>query len=327
VDTDDWGDESLGTQSVRDKISSAFSARAKILSKTLRAVKAVSLLVGPIIMGVVSIFLGGQIWPLSALQLAGLFGAVLALAGGIVALATEGDEIDRLDEARQAYDIADSNFETSIHLLEELTDYELSVDRLKSLYFVLNLGRGVLERAIDGGTSDEVSLIDACLLAVQRDLLRALEFNTGDICTIGVYKVRKAESGLNRELHCISAWRSEPCDLQKARVWPEGVGVAGVALSKNDEVVMPDLTDVAAGTAFRLEKPMLKDHDTERYKSLFAVPVTLKSNEQPWGVVIATCDTAGHFGLMGRKGVDPEEAVRAFAGLVALCVASCKKKM
>ena len=119
--------------------------------------------------------------------------------------------------------------------------------------------------------------------------------------------------------------RSEPCELKNARPWREGVGVGGVAVAKNDEVVVPDLDDPAVGTAFRLDKNMVKDQDRDRYKSICAVPVAVGHAERPWGVVIATSNVPSHFGAVGGEVVEFEEAVRALAGLVALCITACNR--
>lgn len=87
---------------------------------------------------------------------------------------------------------------------------------------------------------------------------------------------------------------------------------------------MPDLDDPAVGTTFRLDDALRKPEDRERYKSIFAVPVQVGSDELPWGVVLATSNVPYHFGSTETNGVDPEEGVRALAGVIALAVAVCR---
>jgi len=64
------------------------------------------------------------------------------------------------------------------------------------------------------------------------------------------------------------------------------------------------------------------DYDPVRYRSIGAVPIRLAASDPPWGVVVATSSRPGHFaGKNKLGGVQPEEDIRALAGMVALAIA------
>jgi hypothetical protein len=114
--------------------------------------------------------------------------------------------------------------------------------------------------------------------------------------------------------------RSIDCEIDAARVWPEGVGAGGVALSRGQEVLVPDLQAPELGTLHQIGD-LRREHDAMRYRSIAAVPILVAREKLPWGVVVATSDRAGHFGIDQGTGVRTAEASRALAGMVALGVA------
>jgi len=274
--------------------------------------------------GFFALFTGDSIWPPSTSQIGGVIGGLLAFLGGIYVVVTDEDTTDALDNARRAIDWSE-NQELAYHEILELSyEYEDALDQMASLYTVMTVARGTIERAVQQSHIDEVSVISTCLEATKWNLRIALEFRLNEIWTVCVYKAEKDEVSGEKQLRLVAHNRSVDCDIENARPWKPGIGVGGVAFAKNDEVVVPNLDDPAVGTAFRLEKAMKKEEDIERYKSLFAVPVQVGDREEAWGVVMATSSVPHHFGNNENVGVDPEEAVRALAGIVALAVAVCK---
>ena len=129
-----------------------------------------------------------------------------------------------------------------------------------------------------------------------------------------------------RELRCIAHQRSVDCSIENARLWPVGVGIGGIAAARKVAVVCPDLYARDAGTALHLAEEMAeKDTDREHYRSMMAVPIMVGPENNLWGVVVATSSKPSHFG--GKAlGLEPEETVRALAGIVALAVAVVSPK-
>lgn len=307
-----------------DHVANSFLEKARKMVAVAMIVKIGLVLLGALLAGISAVFSTGSLWPLTPLQWVGIAGVFIAFVGGVMVVYMEDDSEQLLETARRALDQASRHELHKREIYSNLLEYELATKRLKALYTVMSLARGVLEQSVSRTQTDEERLLRTCLETTGRDLEVALGFDVGDIWTIGIYRaLSSAEEGA-RELHLKAHRRSVNCDIAKARVWKEGVGVGGIALAKNDEVVIPDLDDAAMGTVFRLDKKMRKEEDKTSYKSLFAVPVAVGSDTIPWGVVLATSNNPYHFGRDDNTGVDPEEAVRALAGVVAMVVAVCR---
>jgi hypothetical protein len=158
---------------------------------------------------------------------------------------------------------------------------------------------------------------------MKADLRVSMGFDLTDFWTICVYRAERLEGEL--VLRLVAHDRSQDCDLADARTWKLGVGAAGIAFAKRDEVVVPDLEDDSVGTAFRLPVASRKVDDNLRYRSMFAVPIIVgkfDASNMPWGVAMATSSQPWHFGAENAKGVKPEEGVRSLGAIVALAVAA-----
>lgn len=301
-----------------------FKQKAKAVKRTIFWVKLLLVALGAFISSAAAFFSTDTLLPLSTPQVIGLTGLFLVLVGTVFIIITEDDSAEALEQARHAVDEAARYSSTAREVYDELLTYDDAVDRLSALYYVMSLGRGTVEQAVLRGVVNETTLIRACLKSCQRELKVALGFEIGDVWTICIYRARAVDGEPLKELELIAHDRSVDCDIEKARRWREGVGVGGIALAKNDEVVVPDLDDPAIGNVFKLDGDLAKPEDSDRYKSIFAVPIEVGSDQHAWGVVLATSNIPDYFGADDNVGVDPEEAVRALAGLIALSVAVCR---
>jgi hypothetical protein len=190
--------------------------------------------------------------------------------------------------------------------------------RATELYSAMNSMREVIEQTANT-RPDDIMLVQFLLAAGGRALMVASDFEISDHWTLLVYRTESAPEGPARQLRCVGGKRSIDCDLSEARLWPEGVGVGGVALSRGQEVLAPDLSKPELGTLYQ-SGALRRDHDAERYRSIAAVPIQIAGQKHPWGVVVATSDQANHFGVEQGPGVRTAEASRALAGMVALGV-------
>jgi len=299
-----------------------------VVAWATRYVVTFTILAGALLAGGAAFFgtdVSRPLWPLSIPQVLGLLGTVLIFIGGIYVAFVEDNTAEILENTRKALDQATDFERQSFEIYKELLDYEDAVTRLKSLYTCYSIARGTIEQGLSASLAVDVDLASVCLNNMKTDLKVALGFNLTDFWTVSIYKaVPSAETG-SLLLQCVAQDRSIDCDISEARTWPLGVGVGGIALAKNDEVVVPDLADDKVGTAFRLEKSRVKAQDSERYRSMFVVPISAGVDKLPWGVAMATSNQPSHFGGDGRTGVKPEEAVRALAGITALAVEVCRK--
>ena len=309
-----------GLQGLRASIGVAFARKARKVALASRYVKVLLVLGGALLAGACAVFGSGPIWPLTVAQILGIFGSLLAFAGGFFVAFVEDDSAEELDQSRRALDEAIAYERQSSEILDQLFDYEDAVNRLTSLYTSVSVGRGMIEQGLSANVSSEVDLVGACLKTMKSDLKVTLGFALTDFWTIAIYQAVESGEPGGRMLRCVAHDRSVDCEINDARTWPLGVGVGGITLAKNDEVVVPDLADDKVGTAFRLDKSLIKSQDSERYRSMFAVPISVGQDKNPWGVAMATSNQPSHFGSALGPGVKPEEAVRALAGFSALAI-------
>lgn len=287
---------------------------------------------GALLAGWASFFSGGEVIVLdpskwSGQQIFGVIGVLLVFLGAWFLLKTE-EKPGAAYDAHRALMRADelsSELDEAVQLLES---YRVAAIGTTSLYVAYNGARGVLEQAALARVSDEVKLIRDCLWSMKQDLQISLLFESTHTWTICVYKCEFNDDDQHNYLRCVAHERSIPCDLGDARLWKEGVGVGGMALAKDGEVVAPDILSHGAGTIFRLEGDIVRRADLVRYRSMMAVPVSVDGDSKPWGVVLASCDQPEHFGAQGgmreHMGLQPEEAVRTLAAVAALAIAICR---
>ncbi len=301
-------------------ISEAFNEKARKISGVIRYIKFLFIYGGALAAAWAGAFPSGPAWPLGQAQTIVLVGSALVCIGGFILTYTD-DNAETLVQAQRALIEAQDASEAFEEAREFAVEYEEASIRLRSLYFAYSASRGVLERAAALKLDDEIRIIQSCLLAMKRDLRVSLGFDLTHTWTICVYRKQSGNDGSGAYLHCIAHDRTFDCALEKARVWREGVGVGGMALAKNAEVVAPDALAPEAGSLFSLQEPVVSALDRDRYRSMIGVPIQVGEDKSPWGVVVVTIDQPEHFGNGDSKGVPPEEGARALAGVVALAVA------
>ncbi len=303
---------------------------AQRLAREKRANKSVVLYLtvpGAILSGIGSLL--AQDWTLSLWLVLAIVGVVLLAVGTWFQYlnAAGDDHFDLAVAATQAQNTALVELDNSRTLTAV---YERMITILQSLYSVMQNGRHVVEDVIAAGAVDEVLAVDTVLRTVRRDMQIALGFSPLQIWTIVVYRREQDQTDRRTYLRCISHDRQIACDLRDARRWPEGVGVGGLALLRDAEIVAPDMLDPVARPLYNLDTGDARDDDYVRYRSMIAIPVNVGNDDRPWGVVLASSDQPRHFLTDGADDDDVEaplraEAIRAFGGLVALTVAGTRK--
>jgi len=253
----------------------------------------------------------------------GVASAMACLGLGALLLFTENDASTELATARRAIEAARAVAEDGGKYVLENDRFDMEVRRLAELHHALKLMREVAENTLLRPGQQVVEAVTLMMRAAQRSLLLSLGFDRFEHYTLCVYVAESDQVG-KTELRAIAHIRTVDCPLEKARRWPIGVGVAGAALARGHEVVVPDVRASGVGSLYgaHLQKPA----DDERYVSIAAVPVLIGSNPAPWGIVCATSDRAGRFDTIAtRTGVQTVEALRALAGMVALAVSATSR--
>ncbi|MEI9927919.1 MAG: GAF domain-containing protein [Sphingomonas sp.] len=104
------------------------------------------------------------------------------------------------------------------------------------------------------------------------------------------------------------------------RRWHRGESYSGHAWLTGDPVIIPD---TANAPLIHRPEENARTTDSDKYKSVAAIPVRTGASEHVWGVVTATSDRLGHFGNEG-DGVAAQlhaDSMRSLAAFVSLLVA------
>lgn len=250
--------------------------------------------------------------------------ASLVLLGGLFVLWTENDPTKTLDTAREALEAAREFEQEKADFEGNITWLSKEVTRGLELYNSMDVMRGAIEQSLDLGGASAAGIMQTCLVAARKSLHVAFDFQIGDMWTICIYEANRDTNAGRVLLHCVAHDRTIQCSLTEARVWQEGIGVVGVAYSRANEIILPDMFAPELGTAFDLGEKA-RPYDRERYRSMAAIPIIVGAGAAPWGVAIATSSRPGHFHNEPVGGVATAEPIRAIAAMAALAVKALAK--
>jgi F0F1-type ATP synthase assembly protein I len=267
-----------------------------------------------------------QFWPSAGTptfsQICGGLAAVLVMLFGIYVLLAERDASSMLADAHKALSAAQESDGMVAALEEELQELDDQLGKSIQLYIAMASARDIYEQAVTAGNFDLDRLLQDLLSTSKRHFAAAMDLTTTDRWTLCIYRSRDGDSG-SRELKLVAHVRAIECGLEEARVWPEGVGFAGIALSTGQEIVIDDMTEASVGQIFNVSPGLARPHDSMVYKSAIACPIYVGGDKRPWGVATATNDRAAHFVDDVTPSVHNGEAVRALANMAAMIVTLC----
>jgi len=309
-------------KALRSQIASAFESYSRALFWASKFVKVVLIIGGAAVAAIaLSIDIAHAAGEVSPWTIAGIAGASLVAVGSIFDAIKERDAAPALVLAAQAINAADERQAELNEFVQENGRFDRAVTRGLNLYSALDVMRGAIEQSLDLGGVPIGNVVQTCLDAANTSLLGAFDFAVTDIWTICIFMAQAtAESG-KMELRCIAHLRKIPCDITDARVWKEGVGVAGIAYSMNKEIIIEDMS--SQGHLFMGAQS--RSYDEQRYASMVAVPITVGKNPKPWGVAVVTSDRLGHFERGPSYGISTAEPIRAIAGMTALAVKAVER--
>lgn len=294
---------------VRTRYTSGVSVASKF-------VKGVFVTLGAAIAGIAQF----ATWPAgtdpTGAQVTGIAACIVVFFGGIFVLLTEQDASEAVKVADKAVEAA-RDAEERLGVVDAI---ENEMERLAETYQLCLTMRGALEQSVVGTVGTVEDTIASLFDIIARPLSIACGFAQADRWTIGVYKAVPSEEQGKAILRCIAHDRAIKCELNEARSWPEGVGIAGIAYTNGREIVVPDLRDEGVKAVFG-PRGLVRPYDADRYVSMVAVPIMVAGREKPWGVVNATSNRSGHFATSKAPGFKYDEPVRALAAFAALAVA------
>lgn len=303
-------------QDLRSSLNAVRERHGKSVAAASKYVKGVLVLFGAAVAGLAQFWT----WPAGGhpdtSQIVGMAATTIVLIGGFYVLATEKDAADAIaiaDRALESVQVLETQF-------DEIDDFLDSSSRLAETYQLALTMRGALEQSAIGTTGGIDGLIEKMFDLAARPLTIAIGFAQRDRWTLGIYKARPSSHPGKFELKAIAQRRAIECTLDEARVWPEGVGIAGIAYTNGREIVLPDLRAEGMRAVFG-PRNLTREYDADRYVSMVAIPIKVAGRTAPWGVVVATSDQAQHFSAERDPGFKSDEPVRALAAFIALAVA------
>jgi hypothetical protein len=301
-----------------EDIGGLFKTHAERLFRASFFVKIVFVLGATLIAGVAeAIEIAHGISALTVIVLAGI---TVAFVGGVYAAMTEPDVSRTLETARQAIEEARLRERQMDRFNADRARLAREVDRGLELYNSMDVMRGAIEQSLTLPQVPPVAtIIQTCLDAAENSLLVAFDFDIRDTWTIGIFVAERRSESDKVTLRCIAHSRKIRCDISQARTWVEGVGVAGVAYSMSNEIILRDMLAPQLGTVFDLGT-LARPYDSKRYRSIAAIPIRVGASATPWGIAVATSDQPGHFSPEASDGVSTAEPIRAIAAMAALAV-------
>lgn len=249
-------------------------------------------------------------------QVVGIAATLVVFLFAVASIFGDKDVTDEVSSALKAQASAEASREE----LEETRRLWPDIERLVALFQVQSLFRDHAETAAATRMTDEAKLTSTMLTLVKRQLPAAAGLDYADMWTICLYRADQIAGDCRFELRAVEHLRAIECDLKDARIWPEGQGVAGLALSTASEILIEDLQSGPARAIFK-SSGTERDYDDERYRSIVAVPIYVQGASRPWGVVTGTSSRVGHFNHAHEDGLKNVDAIRAVARYSALLVA------
>jgi hypothetical protein len=232
-------------------------------------------------------------------------------------------EQDATEELRIAIDAKEQADERA-QQFDELYAVFGDIDRASNLLVAGNMLRGYTEHICSATSAcSEQEILTSMFSMAGRSISLAMGLSGNDEWTLCAYKAHPEPSGKDR-LELIEHARAIECDKTTARVWEEGVGVAGICYSTEREIVVPNFQADGVGTLFNVGTRQ-RDYDASRYQSIIAVPIQVENGSRPWGVITATSDRAHHF-QVDAPGIQFAEGARVLAGFIALAL-SIKQRL
>jgi hypothetical protein len=258
----------------------------------------------------------------------GFFLSIFVGLSAVFLIVFNGDPDETLELARKATDIARTR---QAELREESNRYDRTVNetaesvlRASDLYVALTDMQTAVCDVIANPGADEVSTISLMLEVGAPALKNAAGFSGRGHWTIAIFKAEAHAPPEPTLLRCVAQARSVKCDISQARVWPEGVGVAGISYATGEVKEVPDLAAPSVGNLFAggAAGGLRRPDDDRKYRSIVAIPVEGVDvpGGRPWGIVAASSDRAGHFNSGSGSGLHPLQAVLALANIVELAI-------
>lgn len=192
---------------------------------------------------------------------------------------------------------------------------------------------------LDQRRRERLQAIEQMLQAVEAGLLKsrnekALKNTAAAMLKLSINAIRYAVGYQANEFFTVTIFRREGDEMVRiaaewtdpalagkdGRAWKKGRGYTGGAWHKaegnpNGDVIISDTRPKHVAREYPVDN---RDPDREAlYKSVAAIPILIRNNNEVWGVVTATSDRVGMFAQEG-PGLQNVETIRDIARIAAL---------
>jgi len=224
--------------------------------------------------------------------LQGLF-LLLAVVCGIVVLITDKSALSVLADARKALDELEEKKEENSDLEATIEDLGAYIEWNDKLGMITDAMRVAVDLAIQDKNPNVHHHIEEMLdlLVSNKESLFSMRDEQWNFSVYGFDE----ESGV---LKCIACRRPARNDEERDhRTWRPGEGHIGQSFLMKRPLVVADSKDPNVRGFFDAppDKVLASYDDSDRYRSLAAIPFGLAGDPNPIGVVVATSDIVGRF--------------------------------
>lgn len=240
-----------------------------------------------------------------------IVGGVVAALGGLFVVLTDYKKMEISQDAKDAHRDMDEALEEMERSEAELGRARdtvghanmLDKKRLARLEALRRMIENV-EAALLSGADAETSAENVLKYAIG-NLQRAVDYQAGELLTFTIFR-KSSVNGEDVMLPIAREWTDKE-DPNLGRHWKMGYGYTGAvwamaAANPKASVIEADTLLPEARQRYRVENA---DEVREQcYRSVASFPILIGKKNEIWGVVTATSDRAGVFGVVDRKG-DP----------------------
>jgi hypothetical protein len=254
-----------------------------------------------------------------------LAGLGLGFFGAGFNFLTERDATPVLTAARQLSRRIDEERQLGVRLAGSVAAAAtLDIQRMAliSAYYSM---REAVETCLCDPAMNENDAVPLMLRSAEFYLKNALVSDQSELFEFSISRVVKLDDG-TEGLRMIAVSRPiQSAELANSRVWLRKEGFIGAAWDGSRDVVVPDTSrdEIADIYPVPLAKQSVKDKEV--FRSVAAIPVRIRGDEQIWGVVFGSSNRVERFRRIQDPGSEQGVAtVRAIAGMTAVLAAGLR---
>lgn len=258
----------------------------------------------------------------------------LLVAGGLFAVAVGGTLLLFVDEhfpallqeARAVVTKAREYLDERDAKEQQLVDFEALDRRRRALIAAADLMREVVEQSLvraDATVDDAAQImLNTAIASIQT----AIGLEPGELWSISVFRV--VGDGADAMLSRIAVSRGDRrSEEAPARTWRRNEGLVGAVWQSDRDSVIEDAHDPRVAADYPVPEEKARSYDSDRYRSMAAIPIRVGGTQAVWGVVAASSNVPNRF----RRDPTNERAqnvdtVRTIARMIALLAAGFSRR-